>query len=335
MELNKEKCNNWLQYAIIVALLHIVGITLLLLKAKEYSQLIEFGFLAYTLGLRHAFDVDHIASIDNIVRKLVQQKKEPEGVGFYFSLGHASVVLIMAVITAVSMKWAQNNIPYIKEVGSLIGTVVSGVFLVIIGLLNLFIWFDILRIFINMRSDKSDMDQFDALLQNRGFLSRFLGPLYRLVNRSWHAYPIGFLFGLGFDTASEVALLAVSATAAAQLIPFHVIIALPILFAAGMSLMDTADGIFMTTAYNWAFSTPLRKIYYNLSITGLSVVAALIIGFIELVQIFAPKLGLKDGVWKLIEDLDFTGIGYLLIGLFILCWAISYITWKVLDVEKI
>jgi high-affinity nickel-transport protein len=233
------------------------------------------------------------------------------------------------------MKWAQKNIPYIKEVGSLIGTAVSGVFLLIIGLLNLFIWFDMLKIFITMRNDKYDNEQFDQLLQNRGFISRFLGPLYRLINKSWHAYLVGFLFGLGFDTASEVALLAVSATAATQMIPIPVILSLPILFAAGMSLMDTVDGIFMTTAYNWAFSTPLRKIYYNLSVTGLSVIAALIIGFIELIQIIAPKLGLYGGVWKLIEDLDFGSIGYLLIGLFILCWTVSYIAWKVLRLEKV
>jgi high-affinity nickel-transport protein len=241
----------------------------------------------------------------------------------------------MAIITAFSMKWAQNNIPFLKSVGSLIGTAVSGIFLVIIGLLNLFIWIEILKLFINLKNKEFDMEQIDLLLQNRGFISRFLGPLYRLISKSWHAYPIGFLFGLGFDTASEIALLAVSTTAASQLIPFRAIIALPILFAAGMSLMDTADGVFMVTAYNWAFSTPLRKIYYNLSVTGLSVIAALIIGFIELVQIIAPKLGLKDGVWKLIEDLDFGGIGYLLIGLFLLCWTISYITWKVLRLAKI
>lgn len=334
MNRSTKKSRNWMRYAVIVVLLHIVGISLLLFNAPQYSQLIGFGFLAYTLGLRHAFDADHIAAIDNIVRKFVQQKKDPTGVGFFFSLGHSSVVFIMAILTAFSMKWVQNNIPYIKEVGSLIGTVVSGGFLIIIGLLNLYIWFDIFKIFVNMRKGKYDNTELDQLLLNRGFISRFLGPLYRHINKSWHVYPLGFLFGLGFDTASEVALLAVSASAASQMIPLSVIISLPIIFAAGMSLMDTADGVFMTTAYNWAFSTPLSKIYYNLSVTGLSVIAALFIGFIELAQIIAPKLGLNNGIWKWIENLNFDSIGFLLVGLFIISWGFSYIIWRALHLEK-
>lgn len=327
------KRSNWMKYAIIVALMHIIGISLLLVKGQQYGQLIGYGFLAYTLGLRHAFDADHIAAIDNIVRKLVQQRKEPTGVGFFFSLGHSSVVFIMAILTAISMKWAQNNIPSINEVGSLIGTAFSGGFLIVIGLLNLSIWFDIFKFFVNMRNGRYDDEQLDQLLLNRGFISRFLGPLYSHINKSWHIYPLGFLFGLGFDTASEVALLAISANATSQMIPLSVIISLPILFAAGMSLMDTADGIFMTTAYDWAFSTPLRKIYYNLSVTGLSVVAALFIGFIELAQILAPKLGLHNGIWKWIENLSFNNIGYLLVGLFIISWGFSYIIWRALRLE--
>lgn len=334
MDIRGKKSCNWMKYLIIAALIHIVGISLLLIKVREYAQLIGFGFIAYTLGMRHAFDADHIAAIDNIVRKFVQQKKEPAGVGFFFSLGHSSVVFIMAILTAFSMNWVQNNIPSIKAVGSLVGTAVSGSFLIIIGLLNLYIWFDIYKLFVNARNDKYDSLQLDKLLQNRGFISRFLGPLYRHINKSWHVYPLGFLFGLGFDTASEVALLAVSANAASQMIPISVIIALPILFAAGMSLMDTLDGIFMTTAYNWAFSTPLSKIYYNLSVTGLSVIAALLIGFIELAQIIAPKLGLEDGIWRWIGSLNFDNIGYLLVGLFILFWGCSYCLWRVLHLEK-
>ena len=324
----------WINYAIIVVLLHLVGVTLLLINARRYPQMLSFALLAYTLGLRHAFDADHIAAIDNTVRKLLQQKEEPTGVGFFFSLGHSSVVFVMAVITAFSMKWAQNNVPQLKEVGSVIGTAVSGGFLVLIGILNLYIWFDIYKVFIGTRSGKYDEEHLDELLLNRGFISRLWGSFYRFINKSWHVYPLGFLFGLGFDTASEVALLAISANAATQSVPAALVISLPILFAAGMSLMDTADGIFMTTAYNWAFSTPLRKIYYNLSVTGISVVAALCIGIIELAQILTPKLGLNNGIWKWMQDLDFGSMGYLLVGLFIVSWAVSYLMWKVLRLEN-
>ncbi|AGK96643.1 HoxN/HupN/NixA family nickel/cobalt transporter [Clostridium pasteurianum] len=334
MNLQLKNQPKWLRYGIIVAILHIIGIILLLTNAQKYPQIIGFGFLAYTFGLRHAFDADHIAAIDNTVRKLVQQKEEPTGVGFFFSLGHSSVVFVMSVLTAFSMKWAQNNIPQIKEVGGVIGTTVSGGFLLLIGILNLYIWFDIYKIFTGIRRGQYNEEHLDELLLNRGFISRFLGSFYRFINKSWHVYPLGFLFGLGFDTASEVALLAISANAATQAIPATLIISLPILFAAGMSLMDTADGIFMTTAYNWAFSTPLRKIYYNLSVTGISVVAALCIGFIELTQILTPKLGLNSGFWQWIQDLDFGSIGYLLVGLFIISWGLSYLMWKILRLEN-
>ncbi|WP_411682855.1 HoxN/HupN/NixA family nickel/cobalt transporter [Clostridium thailandense] len=325
----------WLSYGIVVIALHIIGIALLLINTHRYPQIIGFGFLAYTLGLRHAFDVDHIAAIDNTVRKLVQDKEDPAGVGFFFSIGHSTVVFMMAVITAFSMKWAQNNIPQIKEIGSLIGTTVSGIFLVLIGVLNLYIWFDIYKIFIGTRRGEYHEENLDKLLLNRGFISRLLGSFYRFINKSWHVYPLGFLFGLGFDTASEVALFAVSANAATQYVPITFIISLPIIFAAGMSLMDTADGIFMTTAYNWAFSTPLRKIYYNLSVTGISVVAALFIGFIELAQILTPKLGLNSGLWRWIQNLNFGSMGYLLVGLFIISWGISYLAWKMLRLETV
>ncbi|WP_041710763.1 HoxN/HupN/NixA family nickel/cobalt transporter [Clostridium pasteurianum] len=334
MNLKLNKNTKWIYYAIVVAILHIVGIAILVAHAGKHPEMMGFGFLVYTLGLRHAFDADHIAAIDNTIRKLTEQKEESTGVGFFFSLGHSSVVFIMVIITTFSMKWAQGNIPQIKEIGSVIGTSVSGGFLLLIGILNLYIWFDIYKIFGITRKGKYNKEQLDKLLLNRGFISRFGGPLYRFINKSWHVYPMGFLFGLGFDTASEVALLAISVNAATQAVPIDLLVALPIIFAAGMSLMDTADGVFMTNAYNWAFSTPLRKIYYNLSVTGISVVAALCIGFIELTQILAPKLGLNSGIWKWISNLDFGNIGYLLVGLFVLSWGLSYFIWKRLDLES-
>lgn len=324
----------WIQYVLSVAALHIIGISILAVHAFKYPEMVGFGILVYTLGLRHAFDADHIAAIDNTVRKLTQQKERSEGVGFFFSLGHSSVVFIMVIVTTSSMKWVQGNIPQMKEIGSIIGTSVSGVFLVLIGILNLYIWFDIYKIFITTRSGKYDAKELDKLLMSRGLIARFGGPLYKIINKSWQVYPLGFLFGLGFDTASEVALLAISVNAASHSMPVSILISLPIVFAAGMSLMDTADGIFMTNAYKWAFSTPLRKIYYNLSVTGISVVAALCIGFIELIQILAPKLGLNSGIWKWVNNLDFGNMGYILVILFLLCWAISYFVWKRLDLER-
>lgn len=334
MSYNLSKHKKWLNYVVIVALLHLVGAALLLINAHRYPQMVGFGFLAYTLGLRHAFDADHIAAIDNTVRKLIQQKEKPEGVGFFFSLGHSSVVFVMAVLAAVSMSWAENNIPRIKEIGSIIGTAVSGGFLILIGLLNLYLWFDIYKAFKNAYRSGYEDENLEKLLLNRGFISRLCGSLYRFINKSWHIYPLGFLFGLGFDTASEVALLAISANVTAQSVPVYMIICLPILFAAGMSLLDTADGVLMATAYNWAYITPLRKTYYNLTVTGISVVAALGIGLIELTQVFSSKLGLNSGVWKRVQNIDIGSMGYLMVIVFILLWTLSSIIWKVLQLEN-
>ena len=324
----------WLRYGVAVTGLHLLGLTMMFLNIKQYPQLLGFSFLSYTLGLRHAFDADHIAAIDNTVRKMIQQKQDPMGVGFFFSIGHSTVVCIMAIITAFSMHWAQKNIPQIQNVASVIGTAVAGSFLLLIGLFNLYIWFDIYGFFRKMRQGEFDEENLDELLLNRGFVSRFFKPLYRFINKSWHVYPLGFLFGLSFDTASEVALLAISATLGTKGMPITAILSLPIIFAAGMSLMDTADGIFMTTAYHWAFSTPLRKIYYNLSVTGLSVIAALVIGLIELSQIISTKLGLHSWFWRWLQNLNFGSIGYILVGLFILTWAVSYSLWRILGFEN-
>lgn len=324
----------WLAYVIAVVLLHIVGIGILIMKGAEYPQLVGFGFLAYTFGLRHAFDIDHIAAIDNTVRKLIQQEEDPTGVGFFFSMGHSSVVFIMALVTIFSTNWAKTNMPELKAIGSVIGTTVSGAFLVIIGILNLYLWFDIYKIFKETRRGVYNQEQLELILGNRGFISRFFGFFDKLIHKSWHVYPLGFLFGLGFDTASEVALMAISANVAAQSVPLGLMIALPVLFAAGMSLMDTADGIFMTSAYHWAFHTPLRKIYYNLCVTGISVISALLIGVVELIQILAPKLGLSGGLWQWCIDIELGNLGYLLVLLFVVAWFISFMVWKRLKLEE-
>lgn len=321
-------------YGAAILALHVLGLLALLPAARAHPVLLGMGFLAYTLGLRHAFDADHIAAIDNTVRKLVRRNSPPMGVGFYFSLGHSTVVFGMAVAAGLAARWAQGALPNLQAVGGMIGTTVSGGFLILIGVLNLFIWLDIYLIFQQMRRGAYDAEKLEGLLLSRGLVMRIANPLFRLINRSWHVYPLGFLFGLGFDTASEIALLALSAGAAAKALPVWGILALPVLFASGMSLMDTADGVFMTTAYRWAFATPLRKIYYNLTVTGLSVVAALLIGLIELMQVMAQALGLTAGFWGRLQALDFGRLGYLLVGLFVITWSLSYGAWRLLRIEE-
>lgn len=324
----------WLGYGIAVLGLHVLGLLTLVSIARAHPALLGVGFLAYALGLRHAFDADHIAAIDNTVRKLVREKRSALGVGFYFSLGHSTVVFLMVLATALITRWAQQTLPHLVAIGGIIGTTVSGGFLVLIGLINLFIWLDIYLIFQKMRRGIDDPGALEDLLLSRGLVARVAGPLFRLVNHSWQIYPVGFLFGLGFDTASEVALLALAAGTAASAVPIWGALALPLLFAAGMSLMDTADGVFMTTAYRWAFATPLRKIYYNLTVTGLSVVAALLIGVIELTQVLTQMLGLTAGFWGHLQTLDFGWIGYLLVGLFVLAWSFSYGAWRLFRIEE-
>lgn len=325
---------NWLPYGLIVFLLHIIGLSFLFVGSRNQPILLGMAFLAYTLGLRHAFDADHIAAIDNTVRKLVQQKKNPVGVGFFFSLGHSSVVFIMTVVLAISVHWVQKELPHWQAVGGVIGTIISGCFLLFIGILNAIILFDLQKVFLNMRNGTYNEEEVEELLLNRGFIARFTGPLFKFISKSWHVYPLGFLFGLGFDTASEISLLAISAGAAKDALPIVGILSLPILFAAGMSLMDTVDGVFMTNAYKWAFSTPLRKVYYNITVTALSVIAALLIGMIELAQVFSKKMGLSSGAWHWIQNLDISWIGYFLVILLLLSWGISFAIWKLFKIEK-
>lgn len=325
---------SWLPYILIVILIHIIGFGFLLSAGSEHPILIGMGVLAYTLGLRHAFDADHIAAIDNTVRKLIQQKKNPVGVGFYFSIGHSSVVFLMALLLGISVKWAKQELPYFQNIGGTVGTLVSGTFLLLIGILNLIILISLVKLFIRIRYQHIENEEIESLLAARGFITKFVGPYFKIINRSWHVLPLGFLFGLGFDTASEIALLALSSGASQQAIPFIGIIALPILFAAGMSLLDTLDGILMKSAYNWAFYNPIRKIYYNITITAISVIAALIIGLIELLQLTADKLHLSNAFWSTVQHIQFDYLGYILVVLFIVAWLISTLIWKFGNIEK-
>ncbi|GMA64344.1 HoxN/HupN/NixA family nickel/cobalt transporter [Alicyclobacillus fastidiosus] len=323
-----------LEFGLSIVVLHVVAIGLLVTAIPHHPTLLGLGVLAYTFGLRHAFDADHIAAIDNTVRKLRQEEKNPIGVGFYFSLGHSTIVIIMAIVTAFAVHWAQKSIPALQNIGGILGTSISAVFLFLIGIINLFVLMNIYKVFKEMRTTSLNEAEFEEVLLSRGFISRMIGPLFKLVNKSWHIYPIGVLFGFSFDTASEVALLAISAGAAKNAIPFTGVLALPLLFSAGMSLMDTADGLFMTTAYHWAFATPIRKVYYNLTVTGLSVVAALVIGMIEVLQVLAPEMGLNQGFWAWVQNLDFGTIGCMLVGMFVVTWTVSYGIWKFYRIEQ-
>lgn len=332
-KINHRKLS-WPPYITIVILLHIIGFSFLWIAEKDHHILFGMGILAYTLGLRHAFDADHIAAIDNTVRKLLQQRRDPVGVGFYFSIGHSTVVFLMAVLLGISVKWAKSELPHFQDIGGTIGTLVSGFFLVLIGILNLIILVSLIKLFAKLRHQRVNEEEVDALLEARGFVSRFVGPYFKVISRSWHVLPLGFLFGLGFDTASEIALLALSSGASQQAISFIGILSLPILFASGMSLLDTLDGIVMKSAYNWAFFNPIRKIYYNITITAISVIAALVIGVIELLQIIADKFDFKGRFWDFIQSIQFDYLGYILVALFLVTWLISTLIWKFGKVEQ-
>ena len=318
-----------------VALLHVVGWGLFAWYSRSYPALAGLGVLAYTFGLRHAFDADHIAAIDNTTRKFLQQGKRPLGVGFFFSLGHSTIVFSLAAGLALAAKTVDSHVPAFRNYGGTIGASVSGTFLWIIGILNLLVLLDVIRVFLELRGGAYDEAALEERLLDRGFMSRlFIGRLFRFVSKSWHMYPLGVLFGLGFDTATEVGLLAVAAGVATHHVPFLAVVSLPILFAAGMSLMDTADGAFMSHAYGWAFSNPVRKIYYNITVTALSVAVALVIGTVELLQVLSDRLGWDDGFFGFLGRLDFGTIGYAVVGLFVLTWVASAVVWKAGRIEE-
>jgi nickel/cobalt transporter (NiCoT) family protein len=296
------------------------------------------GVTAYTLGLRHAFDVDHIGAIDNTTRKLMNDGQRPLSVGFFFSLGHSTIVFVLGALVTIGVRGlsgaVENDGSFLHKATGLIGPLVSGSFLFVIGILNLIILISIFRIFRRMREGHFDERELEEQLESRGFLNRFYGRATKAVTKPWQMYPLGCLFGLGFDTATEVALLVLAGGAAASGLPIYAIVCLPILFAAGMSLLDTIDGAFMNFAYGWAFSQPVRKIYYNLTVTGLSVAVALLIGTIELISVLADKLSLTGMPWDLVSNLDLNLVGYAIVGLFVLTWGIALAVWHLGDIER-
>jgi nickel/cobalt transporter (NiCoT) family protein len=325
--------------------LHVVGWGLLILAVAGGNYQVSAGkafgvgtgVLAYTLGMRHAFDADHIAAIDNTTRKLVGDGKRPLSVGFFFSLGHSSVVFILAIllnfgIRALNGEVRNDNSP-LHGITSVIGTSVSGGFLYLIAALNVVILVGIIKVFREMRSGQYSDSELEEQLAKRGLMNRILGPLNKRVDAPWKMYPIGLLFGLGFDTATEVAFLVLAGTAVISGLPFYAVLSLPFLFAAGMSLFDTADGCFMNFAYDWAFARPVRKVYYNLTITGLSVFVAFFIGSIEILGLIGHQAHLTGEFWDFMAAFDINKAGFVIVGVFVITWVAALAIWRFGQIE--
>jgi high-affinity nickel-transport protein len=336
-----------------VALLHLLGFGILFgLVIPHHFRLggdhpvfsVGVGVLAYTFGLRHAFDADHIAAVDNTTRKLIadhaegRTRRRPLSVGFWFSLGHSSIVFALSFLLSIGVKslagQVENDDSALHHATGVIGASVSGAFLWVLGILNLVALAGILRVFRDMRSGHYDEAQLEEHLAKRGFMNRFLSGLTRSVRKAWHIYPVGVLFGLGFDTATEVGLLVLAGGAAAFNLPFYSILVLPILFAAGMCLMDTIDGVFMNAAYGWAFAKPVRKVFYNITITAISVAVALVIGTIELVGVLADRLDITSGPLAAIAGIPLDYAGYAIVGLFFVSWAVALAVWRYGRIEE-
>jgi high-affinity nickel-transport protein len=293
------------------------------------------GLICYVFGLRHGVDADHIAAIDNTTRKLIQEGKRPSTVGMWFSIGHSTIVVALIMGLVVATRAVATNIPALQGVGAIIGTLVSGSFLWIIGLINAVIVLGIYKIFQTLKQGKLKQAELDNLLENRGFMNRFFRPLFRIVSEPWHIYPIGVLFGLGFDTASEVALIAISVGIGVSTnIPLYYILILPLMFTCGMVTVDTTDGVTMRVAYGWAFLNPIRKIYYNLTVTVTSVLVAWAIGTVELLQVLSSELNLSGWFWSWVNGLNFEMIGFGIALVFILSWLFSFGYWRYKRFDK-
>ena len=324
-------------YAFLI-LSNITAWMLALFVFHDFPLLIGSSVLAYSFGLRHAVDADHIAAIDNVTRKLMQDGKKPISVGFFFSLGHSTIVALLTIAIALTAGNIQQNMPQFKEVGGLIGTSVSALFLLFIAALNMVILWDVFKTFQSVKKGGYySEDSLNELLNQRGLLGRFFRPLFQLIDQSWKMYPLGLLFGLGFDTATEVGLLGISAQQASAGLPIWSILIFPALFTAGMCLIDTTDGILMLGAYSWAYVKPIRKLYYNLTITLVSVLVALLVGGLEVLGIMGSRLGLQGEFWDFIERVseNFGAVGYCIIGIFLVSWVVSTIVYRLKKYDEI
>jgi len=331
--------------AIVVLLLNFVGWVLLASAVGHHFHISQSrlfglgtGVLAYTLGMRHAFDADHIAAIDNTTRKLVGDGGRPLGAGFFFSLGHSSVVLLLAVALNVGVRALNLQVSEqtsgLHSVTNIVGTSVSGTFLYLIALVNLFVLVSISRLYRQMRSGCYDPSELERQLDKRGIMNRLLGGYARHVDTSWKLYPVGFLFGLGFDTATEIALLVLAGSAVVGGLPLYAILSLPVLFAAGMCTFDTLDGLFMNFAYDWAFANPVRKVFYNLTITGLSVAVAFLVGTIEILGLIGQQANLGSPFWEFVRGFNLNTAGFVIVGLFVVTWAVALLYWRLARVEE-
>jgi high-affinity nickel-transport protein len=319
----------WLYAAI--ALGNVAAWGAALYSFADKPVLLGTAFLAYSFGLRHAVDADHIAAIDNITRKLMQQGERPLAAGFFFSLGHASVVILAVLALALATGALESRFAALHEWGAVIGTAISALVLFAVGAANLVVFRAVWRTWRTVRrGGRLVEDELDRVLGQRGFLGRIFGPLFRLVGKSWHMYPLGFLFGLGFDTATEVALLGIAAAEAEKGLATGAILIFPALFTAGMVLVDTTDSVLMVGAYGWAFVEPLRKLFYNLTITLVSVVVALAVGGIEALGLLADRFGLTGPFWSLVGRLNdnFSGIGFAIVAVFLAAWLVSALLWR-------
>ena len=344
--LDGEQRKTLLMMTFVVAGLHVVGfVTLVAVVAPSHYHVGKagvftagIGVTAYTLGLRHAFDADHISAIDNTTRKLMNDGKQPLSVGFWFSLGHSTVVFALAFLISIGVRALDGPVKTdhstLHQTAGYIGSGVSGGFLYVIAALNVVILVGIIKVFRAMKAGRYDEEQLEEQLQRRGLMNRFFGRLTNTVTRPQQMYPIGVLFGLGFDTATEVALLVIAGSAGAAGLPWYAILCLPILFAAGMSLLDSIDGSFMNFAYGWAFSKPVRKVFYNLTITGLSVAVALVIGTIELGGLVASQLNLSGSFWDWFENININFVGLVIVGIFVATWAIALSVWRLGHIEE-
>jgi high-affinity nickel-transport protein len=337
----KERRRVGVMFATITAL-HVIGfgIFIAFVVPSHYKGLgIGVSGLAYVLGLRHAFDADHISAIDNTTRKLMNEGKRPLSIGYWFSLGHSTIVVAIGVGIVVAEKAVYGAVSHghsgLERFGGIFGTLASAGFLYLIALLNVVILAGIFRVFRSMRHGHYDEAELERQLNSRGLMFRFFGRWMRTIDREWKIYPVGIVFGLGFDTATEVALLATTALLASQHLPFYAIMCLPILFTAGMCLMDTVDGMFMNFAYSWAFFNPVRKVYYNLAITGLSVAICFFIGTIEVLSLLPMELGgLHGSFWNYMANFDINKAGFVIVAMFVVCWASALAFWRFGRVEE-
>ena len=305
---------------------------------KGDAVLLGTALLAYSFGARHAVDADHIAAIDNVTRKLMQEGKRPVGVGCYFSLGHSTIVILASVAVAATATAFRDQIDALHGVGGVIGTLVSATFLLLIAIINIVVLSGVYKTFQRVKAGGRYVEEdLNTLLAGAGFLARIFRPLFRMISKSWHMYPLGVLFGLGFDTATEIGLLGIAAAEASKGLPIWSILIFPALFTAGMSLIDTTDSIVMLGAYGWAFVKPIRKLYYNMTITAVSVIVALIVGGIEALGLIGDQLSLSGRFWSMVGDLNdnFGTIGYVIIGIFVLSWIVSIVVYRAKRYDEI